>query len=96
MRDFFVLLIITLVDVAYYSFHQCIRNKSSYQDGNSHTCLGQSMVFVWAWYKLHEVIKGGFSWLGSRTQRKTLKLSNLIIGEEHDFGPQEFTLGFWV
>ena len=29
-------------------------------------------------------------------QRKTLKPSNLIIGEEHGFGPKQFRLRFWV
>ena len=30
--------------------------------------LGESMDLVWAWYKLHEVMKGGLSLLGSGTK----------------------------
>ena len=59
-KDFFVLLIVTLLDVMYCRFVQSLRRiqgkKNSYQDGNSPTIVHQSLILVlvlvllWACY----------------------------------------------
>ena len=42
-----------LIDCNALQFHQCIQDKSSYQDGHSPIGVDPSLVLVLAWYKLH-------------------------------------------